>query len=396
MTAETLDLTSAALDRSFLEAVDPLEKLRRCIQCGTCSATCPTAYAMDYSPRQVWRRVQLGLRDEVLNSSTFWLCTTCKACQVRCPRGIDLMDAMIALKEYAFGKDINVPEGMKTFGDTIATSYNISADDNQNRQIWSQNLAHVPLGVKPRRRKAEVLYFIGCVSSFYPRTYSIPQAFVQVMERADVEFTTLGGDEWCCGYPLHIAGMGDRMAELALHNVQQARAVEAKKVVFTCPSCYYAWAHLYPEFVDVSGIELLHASEFLAELLAGDGLALGPVEEVVTYHDPCDLGRKSGVYDAPREVLARIPGLEFREMAASRENALCCGGGGDVEVADQDVTIGVAGQRLAQAQATGAKYVLSACQQCKRTLQEGARLNKIRVRAMDLTELVWKSMQSAV
>jgi len=395
MTAETLDLTSAALDRSFLEAVDPLAKLRRCIQCGTCSATCPTAYAMDYSPRQVWRMVQLGLRDEVLNSNTFWLCTTCKACQVRCPRGIDLMDAMIALKEYAFGKDVNVPEGMKAFGDTIATSYNISADDNQNRQIWSQNLAHIPRGVKPRRRKAEVLYFIGCVSSFYPRTYSIPQAFVQIMDQAEVEFTTLGGDEWCCGYPLHIAGMGDRMAEFAQHNVRKARAAGVKKVVFTCPSCYYAWAHLYPEFVDVSGIQLLHASEFLAELLASDELSLGPVKEVVTYHDPCDLGRKSGVYDAPREVLARIPGLEFREMSASRENALCCGGGGDVEVADHNVTTGVAGRRVAQAQATGAKYVLSACQQCKRTLQEGARQNKIRVRAMDLTELVWQSMQNA-
>ena len=395
MTAETLDLTSRALDRSFIEATDPLEQLRRCIQCGTCSATCPTAYAMDYSPRQVWRMIQLGLRDEVLSSRTFWLCTTCKACQVRCPRGIDLMDAMISLKEVAFGQDVNVPEGLKTFGETITTSYNISADDNKNRQIWSQNLARIPRGVKPRRRTAEVLYFIGCVSSFYPRAYSIPQAFVQIMEQAEVEFTTLGGDEWCCGYPLHIAGMGDRMAKFAQHNVRKARAAGVKKVVFTCPSCYYAWAHLYPEFVDVSGIQFQHASEFLAELLAGDGLALGSVEEVVTYHDPCDLGRKSGVYDAPREVLARIPGIEFREMSASRENALCCGGGGDVEVADQEVTMGVAGQRLAQVQATGAKYVLSACQQCKRTLQEGARLNKIRVRAMDLTELVWKSIQSA-
>jgi heterodisulfide reductase subunit D len=395
MTAETLDLTSAALDRSFLEAVDPLEQLRRCIQCGTCSATCPTAYAMDYSPRQVWRMVQLGLRDEVLKSQTFWLCTTCKACQVRCPRGIDLMDAMISLKEVAFGQDVNVPEGIKTFGDTITTSYNISADDNQNRQIWSQNLARIPRGVKPRRRTAEVLYFIGCVSSFYPRAYSIPQALVQIMEQAEVEFTTLGGDEWCCGYPLHIAGMGDRMREFAKHNVGKARAAGVKKVVFTCPSCYYAWAHLYPEFVDVSGIQLEHASEFLASLFASDGLKLGPVQEVVTYHDPCDLGRKSGVYDAPRELLAYIPGLEFREMSANRENALCCGGGGDVEVADQEVTMGVAGQRLAQVQATDAKYVLSACQQCKRTLQEGARLNKIRVRAMDLTELVWQSIQSA-
>ncbi len=394
MGTEVLDLTT--LDRTLARQVtSEWEQLLSCIQCGTCSASCPTAFAMDYTPRQLWQMVRLGMKEDVLSSRTFWLCTTCKSCQVRCPRGIPITDTMIALKEYAMRVDVNVPDGMKMFGETITTNHNISSDDNKNRQIWSQNLAHIPRGVKPRRRKAEVLYFIGCVSSFYPRVYSIPQAFVQIMEQADVEFTTLGGDEWCCGYPLHIAGMGDRMRELAQHNVQKARAVGAKKIVFTCPSCYYAWSHLYPEVVDISGIQLLHASEFLAELLAGDGLALGSVEDVVTYHDPCDLGRKSGVYDAPREVLARIPGLEFREMSASRENALCCGGGGDVEVADRTVTAGVAAQRMAQVQATGAKYVLSACQQCKRTLQEGARQNKIRVRAMDLTELVWKSMQAA-
>jgi len=393
MGTESLDLTT--LDRTFTQQVTPeWEQLLSCIQCGTCSASCPTAFAMDYSPRQMWQMVRLGMEAEVLSSRTFWLCTTCKACQVRCPRGIPITDTMVALKEYAVRVDVDVPEGMKAFGDTIVKDYNISSDDNKNRQIWSQNLDHVPHGVKPRRRKAEVLYYIGCVSSFYPRVYSIPQALVQIMDRADVEFTTLGADEWCCGYPLHIAGMGDRMAELAQHNVQKARAVGAKKVVFTCPSCYYAWAHLYPEFVDVSGIQLVHAAEFLAELLADGNLALEAVEEVVTYHDPCDLGRKSGVYDAPREVLARIPGLEFREMSASRENSLCCGGGGDVEVADHSVPTGVAAQRLAQVQATGANYVLSACQQCKRTLQEGARQNKIRVRAMDLTELVWKSMRA--
>jgi len=394
MGTEVLDLTT--LDRTLARQVTPeWEKLLSCIQCGTCSASCPTAFAMDYTPRQLWQMVRLGMKEDVLSSRTFWLCTTCKSCQVRCPRDIPITDTMIALKEYATRVDVNVPDGMKAFGETITTGYNISGDDNRDRQIWSQNLDRIPHGVKPRRRKAEVLYFIGCVSSFYPRVYSIPQAFVRIMERADVEFTTLGRDEWCCGYPLYIAGMGDHMRELAQHNVQKARAVGAKKIVFTCPSCYYAWTHLYPEVVDVSGIQLQHASEFLAELLAGDGLALGPVEEVMTYHDPCDLGRKSGVYDAPREVIARIPGLEFREMSASRENSLCCGGGGDVEVADRTVTAGVAARRMAQAQATGAKYVLSACQQCKRTLQEGARQNKIRMRAMDLTELVWKSMQAA-
>jgi len=389
-------LDATTFNPDLAERVTPdWEKLFSCMQCGTCTSSCPTAYAMDYTPRQLWQMMRLGMEEEVLNSQTFWLCTACKSCQVRCPRGISLTDAMIALKEYATRQGINVPTGMQMLGETVTTKYNISGDENANRQIWSENLPHTPLGVRPRRRRAEVVYFIGCVSSFYPRVYSIPQSLVQVLERADAEFTTMGGDEWCCGYPLYVAGMGDRLTELARHNIRQVRRVEAQRIIFTCPSCYYAWTHLYPEVADISGIQLQHATEFLAELLAGDGLSLGPVEEVVTYHDPCDLGRKSGVFDAPREVLARIPGLEFREMAASRENALCCGGGGDVEVSDPTVSSGVAGRRLAQVQATGARYVASACQQCKRTLQEGARRHKIRVRAIDVAELVWRSMEAA-
>ncbi|MBN1953549.1 MAG: (Fe-S)-binding protein [Anaerolineae bacterium] len=394
MSSKPLD--AAVFDPQMAERVTPdWEKLLTCMQCGTCTATCPTAYAMDYTPRQLWQMLRLGLEEEVLQSQTFWLCTVCKSCQVRCPRGISLTDTMVALKEYATQKGINVPAGLQMLGETVTSHYNISGDNNATRQIWSENLPQIPRGVKPRRRRAQVVYFVGCVSSFYPRVYSIPQAVVQVLERAEVEFTVLGEDEWCCGYPLYVAGMGERMAEIARHNVRQVRRIGAQRVIFTCPSCYYAWSHLYPQWADVTGIEFQHATEFAVELLAADKLALGPVEESVTYHDPCDLGRKSGVYDPPRELLARIPGLEFREMAASRENALCCGGGGDVEIADPTVSIGVAGRRLAQVAETGAAYVASACQQCKRTLQEGARRHKIRVRAIDVMELFWQSVDAA-
>jgi heterodisulfide reductase subunit D len=391
-----INLTSVKRDPTFMDRLSPEGRLiRRCIQCGTCSASCPTAYAMDYTPRKLWRLVNLGLVEEVLNSRTFWLCTVCKSCQVRCPRGIGITDAMVALKEWATREGIRVPERLAVLGETVTGLYNISGDDNVTRLIWSQNLPEPIPGIDPPRRTAEVIYFVGCVGSFYPRAYSIPQSLVQVLDRAEVTFGTLGGEEWCCGYPLYVAGMGDRMAELARHNVERVRGMGAKRVIFTCPSCYYAWSHLYPEMADVSGLELQHATEFLAELLQGDGPALGPVEEVVTYHDPCDLGRKSGIYDPPREVLNGIPGLELREMALARESALCCGGGGDVETADPDVTQEVAARRLAQVQATGAGYVVSACQQCKRTLQEGARRNHIRVRAADVVELLWRSVQAA-
>jgi Fe-S oxidoreductase len=277
--------------------------------------------------------------------------------------------------------------------DTVTSHYNISGDDNATRLIWSENLEEDTLAFRDKRQ-AEVAFYVGCVASFYPMVYGIPQAMVQVMERAAVDFATLGGEEWCCGYPLFTAGMEPLVAELMAHNVDRVRSMGAKMLVTTCPSCHYTWSHLYPLY-DSSplGFEVLHASQFLARLLEERQLKLGSFEQVVTYHDPCDLGRKSGIFDAPRQVIEGIPGIGFHEMDATRQEALCCGGGGDVQIVDQSVTENVADRRLDQAQRTGARVLLSACQQCKRTLMAATRRRKVRMRVMDLAELVWRVME---
>jgi heterodisulfide reductase subunit D len=396
MAKELLDLATRDLDVKFGEEVTPdLSLLRTCIQCGTCSASCPTAYAMDYTPRQLWKLIQLGLKDEVVNSRTFWLCTTCKACTVRCPRGIDLTQTMLMLKEYAVREELTMPEGIGVLRETVTTRHNISGDENESRLIWAENLEHRPEGLDGRKG-AEVLYFVGCVSAFYPKAYSIPQALVQILERAGTSFTTMGGQEWCCGYPLYGAGMKNLVADLARHNLDRVKELGCTKLVATCPSCFYAWTHVYPELVELPPkLEILHATEYLAQLLEEGSISLGPVERIITYHDPCDLGRKSGVYEAPRVLLNSIPGLDFREMPSHGENAMCCGGGGDVEISDRQVTGEVGVQRMQQAQETGAEAVVSACQQCKRTLLTGARQAKIRMRAMDVSELVLESILSA-
>jgi len=396
MGTDILDFTTRAPDFEFGAEITPdLDVLRACIQCGTCSASCPTAYAMDYTPRQLWKLVQLGLKDEVVNSLTFWLCTSCKACTVRCPRGIDLTETMLMLKQYAVKEGLKIPDGIGMLRETVTTKYNISGDDNETRLIWAENLEHMPEDIEAKKG-AEVLYFVGCVSAFYPQAYTIPQALVQILEVADVGSTTMGGQEWGGGYPLYSGGMKELVWELATHNVERVKELGSTKLVTTCPSCYYAWTHVYPQFVELPPeLEILHATEYLLRLIEEDRIQLGPVDRVVTYHDPCDLGRKSGVYNAPREILERIPGLEFREMANHGEDAMCCGGGGDVEISDREVTGQVGVLRMQQAQQTGAEAIVSACQQCKRTLLTGARQAKIRMRAFDMSELVWESIRSA-
>jgi heterodisulfide reductase subunit D len=364
-----------------------------CYQCGTCSGSCPTAQAMDYNPRRILHMLRLGLGARVLRSQAIWLCTTCYSCTARCPREIKITDAIVELRRLAVDRGIEIPSSMVTLRDTVTSHHNISGDDNTTRLIWSDNLEEGTLTFRSKRQ-AEVAFYVGCVASFYPTVYGIPQAMVQVMERAAVDFAALGGEEWCCGYPLLSAGMNSLVADLMTHNVARLREMGAKTLVTTCPSCHYTWSHLYP-LLDPSplGFEVLHASQFLARLLENSQLNLGSFEQIVTYHDPCDLGRKSGIYDAPRQVIEGISGIEFREMDATRQDALCCGGGGDVQIVDEHVTATVADRRLSQAQQTDARVILSACQQCKRTLMAASRRNKARVRVMDLAELVWRVME---
>ncbi len=383
-------------EKGFLAAVTGLrggERVIACYQCGTCSGSCPTASAMDYTPRRILHMLRLGLGARVLQSRAIWLCTSCYSCTARCPREIQITETMLGLRSLVVDRGLELPPNLVTLRDTVTTHHNISGDDNAARLIWSENLESDMLAFRDKRQ-AKVAFYVGCVASFYPMVYGIPQAMVQVMDRIAVDFATLGGDEWCCGYPLFSAGMEGLMAELMAHNVARVREMGAETLVTTCPSCHYTWSHLYP-LLDPSplGFEVLHASQFLARLLEEGRLKLGSFEQVVTYHDPCDLGRKSGIYDAPRQVIEAMPGAEFREMDASRENALCCGGGGDVQIVDESVTSAVATRRLGQAQRTGARVLLSACQQCKRTLMAAARRDKIRMRVMDLAELVWQAME---
>jgi Fe-S oxidoreductase len=290
---------------------------------------------------------------------------------------------------------------------TIAAEHNITGDDNSNRLIWSQNLEHIPPGLEGKQG-AETIYFVGCVASFFPRTYRVPQALASILERSGTDFTTLGGQEWCCGYPLLAMGRLEEARTLIQHNVAQAKELGASRVTFACPSCYHMWKFIYPDVLgeddSLAGLQVLHATELLDELIAQEAIELGELPLQVTYHDPCDLGRKSGVYEAPRRVLRSIPGLTFVEMSSSGQISECCGGGGNLESFDPDLSGAIAARRIQQAAETGAReveaqVVASACQQCERTLTSAVRRHeeakRARMRVMDITELVWKAIVEA-
>jgi len=381
---------------------------------------------MEYGPDRILRLIQFGQRERLLSSRDAWLCLSCEMCGAHCPNDIDINEVMIALKEMSEEAGYRVencqelrelladylvqrPETviddrlctgiqrLNHLSQTIATTHNISSDDNSDRLIWSQNLEHIPPGLEGKQG-AEIVYFVGCVASFFPRSYRVPQSFASILDASGVDFTTLGGQEWCCGYPLLSMGRLGQAKTLIQHNVAQVKELGASRVVFACPSCYHMWKFIYPKVLgEEIGLEVLHATELLGELIAQGAIELGEMDLRVTYHDPCDLGRKSHVFEPPRQVLQSIPGLTFVEMSSFGQISECCGGGGNLESFDPDVVSEVASRRVDRACEIEAQVITSACQQCERTLTAAVRKHKearrARMRVMDVTELVWKAMQ---
>jgi Fe-S oxidoreductase len=360
---------------------------------------------MRYRPAQMMRLAQFGLEDQLATDASIWRCVGCDMCAAHCPhnlsarRLVEVMRQHVMQERYlatgldALGEDESLHKGMRAMGmlgERIGVHHNVSGEDNAARLAWTDNLAQKPEGLVGDRQ-ASLVYFVGCVSAMFPMSYGIPQGFANVLGRAGVRFTTLGEQEQCCGFPLLMAGQLKQAEVLIRHNVEQVRALTLPRLVTTCPSCYHMWHHTIPEVLGQPlGFEVLHAAEVLRDLVAEERLPFAEPQRtgVVTYHDPCDLGRKGGVFDPPREVLRRIPGYTFVEMQQSREHALCCGGGGNLETFDPDLVQEVAARRVAQAAEVNATVLVSACPQCVRTLSKAARNQKLRMRVMDLTQFV--------
>jgi heterodisulfide reductase subunit D len=208
-------------------------------------------------------------------------------------------------------------------------------------------------------------------------------ALAEILDQSGVDFTLLGEEEWCCGVPMLGAGLQDMFQEFMEHNLEAVREKGATRVVFACPSCFQMWREHYPrEF------EILHAAQFLEDLVRKGRVPFQELELTVTYHDPCDLGRGARVFDEPRELIRSVPGVRLVELPRNRENCRCCGGGGNLEMIDAELSKEIAREKIEEVLATGAQAVVTSCQQCVRTMLTYVRRNKIPLEVLDITQLV--------
>ena len=368
------------------------DEVAKCNKCGFCLPNCPIYNVQkkeSASPRgrnAITRAVieeRLKWSPEIENS--IFSCLGCGACTVACFPSVKTRDMVFQDRECLVNEGL-YPKIADRVAGFLDETHNISNLDNEERAEWREFIMDLPEGAFEKEH-AEVIFFVGCVASFSPMAQEIPINMARILERAEVDFTILGGEEWCCGFPLIGAGMPDKVKALMDHNLKRVEQIGAKAIVFTCPSCFHTWKHLYKP-----DVEMYHSSQMLSRMIKDKRIPLNEINATVTYHDPCDLGRNSGIFEEPREVLKSIPGIKLVELPTNHQLSTCCGGGGNLEMVDPELAGKVAQMKIDEILKTGADMVVSSCQQCLRTISSRARRQNIDLVVKDLAELVAEAM----
>ncbi len=343
-----------------------------CSQCGYCVDECDQFYGRGWesqSPRGKWYWLREYLEGRAewnqFMVDTFLVCTTCELCNLRCSASLPIEPSLMKLR----GKLVHEERQMtfppfEIMAAALQSQGDIWAGYRKNRADWFPPELQAKHG--PGRKSPNV-YFAGCTASYVEN--DIGQASVTLLDAAKVDFTYLGTDENCCGTPMLVAGKWDVFEETMRHNIAAVKAAGADTVITSCPACDMMWRHVYPEWAKRLGIEYgikaKHYSEVVAEKIrSGEFQFTHEVKARVTWHDSCHIGRVSGVYEEPREVIKAIPGVTLVEMPFNREEAHCCGSVLTL-IKEPPVAVEVGKTRLDEALEVAADSVLALCPCCE-------------------------------
>jgi Fe-S oxidoreductase len=348
----------------------------------------------------------LGYEDGLIKH--IYSCTTCGACDINCKsvRDMEVMDTILALRAKCVEDGHGPMPEHKKFAGFVEKNHNIYGKPHGQRFAWLPENTMLSKG-------ADTAYFVGCSTAYlYP---DIARDTVKILQAGGIDFRVMNANEYCCGAPVWRTGQMMEATKLVEHNLNILKKQKIKTLIVGCAECYGTFKGLYPRFAALD-FEVLHITEIIQRLTKEGKLKFKKRQEVkVTYHDPCLLGRLSelyipwkgeiqafgyhqppkkfrrgtnGVYEAPREILKAIPGIELVEMIRNAENSFCCGGGGGVPAAFPDFSLWTAGERLKEAVATGAEAIVSCCPFCESSFRKAIENKKIKFRYHDLTELV--------
>jgi heterodisulfide reductase subunit D len=317
-----------------------------------------------------------------------YACTDCRACAAYCFKFLDTVKVWRALKADLAERDL-LPIN---FGAAVSEDSALAREHNVYDASHAERLDWLPSGARVDA-PADTVFFVGCTAAFVRHNMAIDTW--AIMNKAKADFTVLG-DEWCCGHPYLEAGLLDEARQVMEHNIELITSLGANKVVFNCPGCLQTFKTDAPELLGYRlPFESVHILEEIDTLVEQGRVEFGVhlPKAVVTYHDPCPLGRGLGVYDAPRAVLKAIPGLRLVEMARHGEDAYCCGAGGLIRYDYAESAAESGSERLREAELTGADTLVTACPACLMQFQQVRNQLRSRLKVVDITQLINSQMR---
>ena len=389
-----------------------------CTECGRCTASCPAnitgkvlspkkimvdlrARTLEKAPVMIAeKRSGSGAGDEDLlnhrllgnfvTEQELWACTTCMACVQECPVMIEHVDAIVDLRRGLVLNESRFPEELKTTFSNLERNFTPWGFGHSTRADWAEGLDIPRMADKKR---ADVLFWVGCAGSYDARYRKVTQAFAKLMKHAGVDFAILGTEEKCNGDPARRMGNEYLAQTLVTENIATMSAYTFNRIVVTCPHCLQSLGKEYRQFGGT--YEVVHHTTFLKQLVDEGRIRVSPHRKAtITFHDPCYLGRYNDEYDAPRSVVDMVGGRRV-EMERSRDRSFCCGAGGGQMWMEEKEGKRVNIERTEEALRTKADVVATGCPFCMTMLTDGVKAKEAaeRVEVKDVAELLLEALE---
>jgi Fe-S oxidoreductase/nitrate reductase gamma subunit len=375
--------------------------LDACTMCGRCTSVCPAhATGKPLDPREIVLKSgevmaatatharggkvtpPLSVDSEItisanslferISSEEIWACTSCKACDEICPVNIEILDKILDMRRYLSLMESDFPAELGNAYRAMENQGNPWGMSQSDRGEWAKDLDVTVLDPGAAFNH-EYLYWVGCAGSFDDKNKKVTQSMAKLLKRAGIDVAILGPSEMCTGDSARRSGNEYLFQMLAMPNIEMLNGMGVRKIITQCPHCFNTLANEYPQFGGT--YEVIHHSQLLEHLIDSGKLDISDatLEERITYHDSCYLGRHNDVYMAPRNVVASIKGVDVVEMPRNGTKGMCCGAGGARMWMEETIGTKVNDERAAEAISTGASRVATACPFCYIMLDDGVK-----------------------